>query len=293
MGLREGKNREIKRVLEHLGLSVNRLIRVSFGPFELGDLAEGEVEETRTRVLRDQLGPKLAREAGVDFDAPVLVRAQPAPPPREERRRPRGERQGLQPRSRMPPPREERAEIAPRGRAPAPSHPQRKRKHVAKLRAEIAAEAEGPRKRIERSATSDRKGRVVAVERILPSREEQRRRDEAGQKAAPRRGRRGAGEAEGRGGERSARRPDFSPRGAGDEARPPRSFGKRFDKSALARGAEKPPREGSRRPSARRGAGRPRARPPRRQVRRKVSRQARRLSPAAASVRRCESSPGG
>ena len=39
MGLREGKNREIKRVLEHLGLSVNRLIRVSFGPFELGDLA--------------------------------------------------------------------------------------------------------------------------------------------------------------------------------------------------------------------------------------------------------------
>ena len=43
MGLREGKNREIKKVLEHLGLAVNRLIRVSFGPFELGDLAEGEV----------------------------------------------------------------------------------------------------------------------------------------------------------------------------------------------------------------------------------------------------------
>ena len=43
MGLREGKNREIKKVLEHLGLAVNRLIRISFGPFELGDLAEGEV----------------------------------------------------------------------------------------------------------------------------------------------------------------------------------------------------------------------------------------------------------
>ena len=69
-------------MLEHLGLAVNRLIRVSFGPFELGDLAEGEVEEVRTRVLRDQLGAKLAREAGVDFDAPVVERAlaRPAPP---------------------------------------------------------------------------------------------------------------------------------------------------------------------------------------------------------------------
>ena len=75
MGLREGKNREIKKVLEHLGLAVNRLIRVSFGPFELGDLGEGEVAEVRTRVLRDQLGAKLAREAGVDFDAPVVERA--------------------------------------------------------------------------------------------------------------------------------------------------------------------------------------------------------------------------
>ena len=88
MGLREGKNREIKKVLEHLGLAVNRLIRVSFGPFELGDLAEGEVAEVRTRVLRDQLGLKLAREAGADFDAPMIERA--APPP--ERSAPPAER---------------------------------------------------------------------------------------------------------------------------------------------------------------------------------------------------------
>ena len=47
MGLREGKNREIKRVLEHLGLAVNRLIRISFGPFQLGELAEGAVERCR------------------------------------------------------------------------------------------------------------------------------------------------------------------------------------------------------------------------------------------------------
>ncbi|MCY1708024.1 pseudouridine synthase [Pannonibacter sp. SL95] len=73
MGLREGKNREIKRVLEHLGLSVNRLIRLSFGPFQLMDLPEGDVREIRGRVLRDQLGEKLTSEAGADFDAPVLT----------------------------------------------------------------------------------------------------------------------------------------------------------------------------------------------------------------------------
>lgn len=73
MGLREGKNREIKRVLEVMGLSVNRLIRVSFGPFQLADLKEGEVREIRTRFLRDQLGEALIEEAGADFDAPLYV----------------------------------------------------------------------------------------------------------------------------------------------------------------------------------------------------------------------------
>ena len=67
LGLREGKNREVKRILEHFGLKVNRLIRISFGPFQLGELAQGAVEEVRTRILRDQLGPELAREAKLDF----------------------------------------------------------------------------------------------------------------------------------------------------------------------------------------------------------------------------------
>lgn len=58
-------------MLEHLGLAVNRLIRMSFGPFQLGDLPEGAVEEVRTRVLKDQLGPALAEEAGADFDGPL------------------------------------------------------------------------------------------------------------------------------------------------------------------------------------------------------------------------------
>src|SRR5882672_7952445 len=57
--IREGKNREVKNVLGHLGLAVNRLIRVSFGPFRLGDLPEGAIEEVKTRVLRDQLGERV------------------------------------------------------------------------------------------------------------------------------------------------------------------------------------------------------------------------------------------
>lgn len=56
VGLREGKNREIRRTMEAIGLSVNRLIRVSYGPFQLGQLKAGEVEEIRRKVLRDQLG---------------------------------------------------------------------------------------------------------------------------------------------------------------------------------------------------------------------------------------------
>lgn len=77
IGLREGKNREIKRVLGSLGLAVNRLIRVSFGPFQLAELAEGEVREIRGRVLKDQLGPRLVAESGADFDAPFLTHVGP------------------------------------------------------------------------------------------------------------------------------------------------------------------------------------------------------------------------
>ncbi|MDB5541135.1 MAG: hypothetical protein JWQ89_2862 [Devosia sp.] len=69
LSLREGKNREVKNVLGALGLQVNRLIRVSYGPFQLGDLPEGEVEVVAARVLRDQLGKRLAAEANTDFES--------------------------------------------------------------------------------------------------------------------------------------------------------------------------------------------------------------------------------
>lgn len=75
MGLREGKNREIKNVLGALGLDVNRLIRISYGPFQLGELPEGQVQEIRGRTLRDQLGPRLIEEAKANFDAPVYDNA--------------------------------------------------------------------------------------------------------------------------------------------------------------------------------------------------------------------------
>ena len=58
--LQEGKNREIRKVMKFLGLDVARLIRVSYGPFQLGSLKRGEVIEVSQKVLKEQLGGKLA-----------------------------------------------------------------------------------------------------------------------------------------------------------------------------------------------------------------------------------------
>jgi 23S rRNA pseudouridine2605 synthase len=66
VSLREGRNREIRRVMAYLGLEVNRLIRIAYGPFQLGTLPRGGIEEVPTRVLREQL-PKAP-------DAPIRGR---------------------------------------------------------------------------------------------------------------------------------------------------------------------------------------------------------------------------
>jgi 23S rRNA pseudouridine2605 synthase len=75
VGIREGKNREVRKVLETLRLKVNRLIRVAFGPFELGDLDDGTVREIETEKLRETLGAEIAAAANADFNAPI---AEPA-----------------------------------------------------------------------------------------------------------------------------------------------------------------------------------------------------------------------
>ena len=56
IAIREGKNREIRRIMEYLGHKVSRLIRISYGPFQLGDLEDGAIEQVKARVLADQLG---------------------------------------------------------------------------------------------------------------------------------------------------------------------------------------------------------------------------------------------
>lgn len=83
VALREGKNREVRRVMEHLGLRVNRLLRVAYGPFQLGSLKLGELAEVPPKVLAEQLGtgepgkPKTGR-----------AKARPRSTAKPERRKP-------------------------------------------------------------------------------------------------------------------------------------------------------------------------------------------------------------
>jgi 23S rRNA pseudouridine2605 synthase len=209
--IREGKNREVRNVLRHLGLQVNRLIRVSFGPFQLRELAEGAVEEVRTRVLRDQLGERVVAEAKCDFSAPLVERArkdEPEEPRRDERqrrdgreRRPRDER-GPRPAGNR---RDEKQQDFRRGEHPRrgdergrqrrheprddkpPGRPRRGnawrqddapvRRHYRGKRDERAqepAEVSGPKRA---GLLTDRKGRRVLVERFgekKPEREERK-----------------------------------------------------------------------------------------------------------------------
>lgn len=83
--LAEGKNREVRKALEHLGMKVNRLIRIQYGPFELGDLRPGAVEELTPETMHALLGETVSKDV-----LPPLIT-----PKREERRprhKPRGPR---------------------------------------------------------------------------------------------------------------------------------------------------------------------------------------------------------
>lgn len=242
MTLREGKNREIKRMLEHLGLQVNRLIRLAFGPFQLGDIKEGATEEVRTRVLREQLGPALAKQAGADFLSPLenendAAEATEAVKPREsrtsagqDRAEPRYQRRG--PQAARPRLSDRPADLKPEKKVkPSP----RPRKHVSVLRAD-EAETHGPRKRVERRQTADRAGRTVDVEHIKLADGKEGR----GKAAAKRPNKRPLPAARGRSGlgeERGARFGQHGPK----PPRPPRAAGEKRSKME---------REGGRRPAS-------------------------------------------
>jgi 23S rRNA pseudouridine2605 synthase len=137
VGIREGKNREVRNVMDHLGLKVNRLIRVSFGPFELGNLRDGAVEEIETEELKAALGEDVVREAGCDFTGPMVdhsVATLPVPrkPRRDDERKDRrrdethdekqrDEKRRNEPRRPPPRKRRDRARSGPRPSRPMPS----------------------------------------------------------------------------------------------------------------------------------------------------------------------------
>ena len=209
VSLREGKNREVRNVLGALGLKVNRLIRVSYGPFQLGEIAEGAVEEVRTRVLRDQIGADLAAAAGADFEGPLVEREveeerpRPAPRPAGRKQAAADTAGGLKKPARRSTRDEDFAAPAEDFIHPAGPRPRRR------------ASEERDTERV--GTVADRKGRAVKVERVVASKEGPARGGKPGGRGP---GRRGPPELD----TRPPRRDDARRSGSGEE-RPRRGYG--------------------------------------------------------------------
>ena len=180
LAIREGKNREVRNVLSHLGLTVTRLIRVSFGPFQLGELEPGEVEEVRTRTLREQLGDKLIALADADFAAPV---AQRLPSARHDDTRNKPPSKSIAPKTK------DRKAPAHSWRAPSGHESKQLRRTFHGARRD-AKRQEKPVGEARVATTTDRKGRAVAIERYGTPRPEETQRPpdkfrRAGRRRAP------------------------------------------------------------------------------------------------------------
>jgi 23S rRNA pseudouridine2605 synthase len=246
--IREGKNREVKNVLGHLGLAVNRLIRVSFGPFGLGDLPEGAVEEVKTRVLREQLSERLATSAGVDFSAPILVRetrkekVTPSAKAIRPEREPRGARARSEPRSETAPRSRRRGSDAAE-REPGRAQAGGKSRHEGSLKRAASPPRAGDQQPASRHGDSNRKApprnRQHGPRPARPKPERADKRTAHGHaparpKSGPRFGHKGV--APGRDGERA--RPVRNPERFGEPERA------RFERRR--RGHGRPPKDGER-----------------------------------------------
>ena len=246
VGIREGRNREIRRAMAHVGLQVNRLIRIGYGPFKLAGLEVNEVREVKRRILRDQLGGLYTGETEGEGDTPRRPRAsgaardmglRPDRPPRRDA--PEGERPERKPRMRKT------AGERPEFRGDRPQRDGEERRPFA--RRDDAPRGERPQREGERGPHPVREGGFDRKPRVAREGEERRpypRRDDAPRGERPQR--------DGERGPRPAREGGFDrkPRVAreGEERRP---YPRRDD----APRGERPQREGERGPRPAREGG--------------------------------------